>query len=281
MDPLASGTGGITLFASTSDNAYTQNPSSQSWVERRDFNAGMVNLSLDRYIYSVSTGMPMPPTAHLKIGLVAAGTRGIEARDSRGYYAGDLTDTEMTYYLAFSNRFTDRLSFGLSFKLLSKQLSSEEDWLDLKGSGFGAGVGVTYKATKGGTLAIAIKDWNAAYKWKTQDVFERGGSYQDVFPMSLAYGWHQNLGLVSLAVEHDHFFIGEDIFRAAVLFQGLKELKLNAGASLEDGNILPGVSARYDFTLRGGATRIHIDLGISGGAPHEGLRNYLGWGMDF
>ena len=281
QDPLAAGTGGISLFANTSDNAYAQNPASQAWSSDRNFSAGTAQLALDRFIYSLQGGVPLPPTAHLNLGLIAAGTRHIEARDSRGYYAGELEDTEMTYLLAFSNRFSDKLAFGLSFKILSKHFSSDDGWLDLKGTGFGASVGISYKALEHGRLALAIKDWNSGYKWKTQDLFERGSSYQDVFPMSLAYGWEQELGNLQVAIEHDHYFIGEDIFRAALMYTGLRHLTLNTGLSLADGNLSPGVSARYDLSLKEGAARIHIDLGISGGIAHEGLRNYLGWGVNF
>ncbi len=281
MDPLSAGTGGITLFANTSDNAYTQNPAARAWTEGRNLNAGLVNLPLDRYIYSLNVGLPLPPTAHLSMGLVSAGTRGIEARDSRGYYAGDLSDSETTYFLSFSNRFSDRLAFGLSFKLLSKQFSSDEGWLDLKGSGFGAGLGVVYKATSTGTLAIAVKDWNSAYKWKTQEVFERGGSYQDVLPMSLATGWLQDMGMLQLAVEHDHYFIKSDIFRLAVLYNGLKDLSLHTGIAFEDGSMHPGLSARYNLAFVKNQTRLHIDLGLAGGVVNEGLRTYLGWGVNF
>lgn len=281
MDPLAAGTGGITLFANTSDNAFTQNPAAQAWSEGRDLNAGLVNLSLDRYIYSLNMSLPLPPTAHLSFGIISAGTKNIEARDSRGYYAGDLSDTETTYFLGFSNRFSERLAFGLSFKLLSKQFVSDEGWLDLKGTGFGAGVGLTYKATDHGTLSIAMKDWNSAYKWKTQEVFERGGSYQDVLPLSVAYGWQQQIGKLQFALEHDHYFINADILRSAVIYTGLKDLSLQAGFSYEDNEIHPGLSARYELAFGNKPSKLHIDLGLTRGVEHEALRTYLGWGVNF
>lgn len=281
LDPRAAGTGGITLFENTSDNAFAQSPASQAWQTNRSFNAAMIQLSLDRYVYSVNFGMPLPPTAHLNLGLISAGTKHIEARDSRGYYAGDMDDSEMTYFLSFSNAFSEKLAFGLSFKFLSKQFSSDDGWLDLKGTGFGANVGLLFKPLPGSLFAIAVKDWNASYKWKTQDLFDQGSSYRDAFPMSLAYGWQQDLGYVKLALEHDHYFIGEDIFRAALLLDGLKDLSINTGFSLEDGTIIPGASARYHLKLPNYATSMHIDLGISGGVEHEGVRTYLGWGANF
>ncbi|MEA3288197.1 MAG: hypothetical protein U9Q77_12595 [Candidatus Marinimicrobia bacterium] len=280
-DPLSAGTGGITLFENSSTNSYAQNPAAQAWLTERSFDAGMVQLSLDRYIYSVNGSVPLPPTAHLGFGLIAAGTRNIEARDSRGYYAGDLNDSEMTYLLSFSNRFSDKLAFGLSLKLLTKKFSSEEeDLLELKGSGFGAGLGLQVKPLPGSTFAFALKDWNSSYKWKTQELFERGSSYRDEFPLSIAWGWLQEMGSIALLVEHDHYLIGVNIYRAAIMWSELKNLDLNGGFSYEDETIIPGVSARYILNWKQGPP-MHIDLGIRGGIEGEGLRNYLGWGVNF
>ncbi len=280
-DPRSSGTGGITLFHETSTNSYSQNPASQAFLGRSTFDAGLVQLSLDRFIYTINTGIPLPPTASLSFGLIAAGTKNIEARDSRGYAAGDLSDTEMTYLVSFSNRFSDKLAFGLSLKVLTKRfLSEDDDWLDLKGSGFGAGLGIVYKPRTGSTLALAIKDLNSGYKWKTQDIFERGSSYSDEFPKSLSWGWLQKAGTFSLALEHNYYFIGENIYRFAFMWHGIKALEVNVGASFEDDSIYPGISARYELSWKEGPP-MHIDWGIKIGTPGEGYRNYIGWGVNF
>ena len=279
-DPLAAGTGGITLFSNTSTNSYSQNPASLAFSNQSSFDAGLVQLSLDRFIYTVNASIPLPPTAILAFGVIAAGTNNIEARDSRGYPAGQLDDTEMTYLVSFSNRFSDNLAFGLALKVLTKRFSSDDDWLDLKGSGFGAGIGISYKLFKRTTLALALKDWNSSYKWKTQDLFERGSSYTDAFPMSFSWGLLQEINALSFSFEHDHYFIGEEIFRTAMTWNGLEQLYLNAGVSYEDNTIFPGVSVRYELSWNHGPP-MHIDIGMRAGTRGEGLRNYLGWGVNF
>lgn len=281
-DPMAAGTGGITLFQNTSTNSYSQNPASLSDSDGKSFNAGMVSLPLDRFIYTVSSSFPLPPTAHIGIGLIAAGTKNIQARDSRGFYAGEMNDTEISYLVSFSNSFSEKLAFGLSLKILSKQMVSEEDWFDLKGSGFGAGVGISYKPTSGNTFAVALKDWNSSYNWKTQDqkLYEQGSNYQDVFPVSLSWGWLSQINTLGIAIEHDYYLIGENIFRAAIMWQGLSRLQINAGFSYEDGAFSPGTSFRYVISLKQ-RYPMHLDFGIHSGVNGEGLRNYLGWGLTF
>ena len=279
-DPLSAGTGGITLFHQTSTNSYSQNPAAQAFFNQKSFDAGMVDLSLGRYIYTVNATTKMPPTANLSMGVIAAGTRDIVARDSRGYAAGDLSDSEMTYLVSFSNRFSEKFAMGLSFKLLSRHFGSTDDIVDLKGSGFGAGLGFIFKPLSGTTFAFALKDWNSSYKWKTQELFDRGSSYQDEFPMSISWGVLHEMKALSFALEHDYYFVEESIFRAALMWHVLDNLGLNAGISLEDEALYPGISARYEMSWKKGPP-MHIDLGFRNGINGEGLRNYLGWGVNF
>lgn len=279
-DPLAAGTGGITLFQETSTNSYAQNPATQAFATQRRFDAGLAQLSLDRFLYSISASQPLPPTANLSVGVIAGGTRNIQARDSRGISSGMLSDTELTYLASFSIRLSEHLALGVNFKLLSKQLSSEGDLLDLKGSGFGAGIGAIIKPRRGTTFAVAIKDWNSSYKWKTEDLFERGSSYTDKFPLSFSWGWLQEIDSYSLALEHDFYFIGENIYRASIMWHRYDALLVNTGFSFEDKNIFPGLSARYQLSLKKGPP-MHIDLGLRLGLLGEDARTFLGWGVNF
>lgn len=279
-DPLAAGTGGITLFHNSSTNSYTSNPASQAFRTSKRFDASMVDLSLDRYLYTTSISLPLPPTAQLSVGLMSAGTRNITARDSRGFDAGQLNDSEMTYAVSFSNRFSEKLAIGISLRLLTRNLNSDEDWFDLSGSGFGAGIGALYTVNENSTFAMALKDWNSSYKWKTQDLFDQGSSYKDEFPISLAWGWMQRMGQFTVAIEHDHYFVGEEIFRTALLWHGIDGISLHSGLSYEDASIRPGVSARFEKALIRGLP-MHIDIGFVDGIAGEGLRTYLGWGMTF
>ncbi|MCF7807289.1 MAG: hypothetical protein K9N38_02055 [Candidatus Marinimicrobia bacterium] len=279
-DPLAAGTGGITLFQNSSTNSYASNPASQAFLTSKRFDASLVDMSLGRYLYTTSASVPLPPTAQLSVGLFAAGTKDITARDSRGIDAGKLSDGEITYSVSFSNQFSDKLAIGISLKLLTRSLKSEDEWFDLSGSGFGAGVGALYTINDRSTVAMAIRDWNSSYKWKTQDLFDQGSSYKDEFPMSLAWGWMQELNQFTLAIEHDHYFAGEEIFRTALLWHGIEGITLHTGFSYEDAIIIPGVSARFEKALIKGLP-MHIDIGLINGIVGEGIRTYMGWGMTF
>lgn len=98
--------------------------------------------------------------------------------------------------------------------------------------------------------------------------------------MSLSWGWLQDMGAISLAVEHDFYFIDESIYRIAIMWNGIQALQVNAGMSYEDDTIYPGLSARYELVWKQGPP-MHIDYGVKIGTPGEGYRNYLGWGVNF
>jgi len=80
--------------------------------------------------------------------------------------------------------------------------------------------------------------------------------------------------------EHDHYFIGEDILRGAVIWSGISGLRIQGGLSYEDATVIPGCSARYELSWKQGPP-MHLDLGMRLGIAGEGLRNYLGWGVNF
>jgi hypothetical protein len=279
-DPLAAGSGGITLFDQSSTNSYAHNPAALAFSSNRRFDISTVNLSLDRFIHTVNASLPLPPTARLSFGLIAEGTKDIMARDSRGFQAGLMDDSEIIYLASFSNRFSKKLAIGVSLKLLTRSLVSEEDFLDLDASGFGAGLGLLYQVNEGSVFGITLKDWNASYKWNTKDFLDQSDSYRDEFPMSLAWGWKQNFDRFQLMVEHDHYFAGTNVYRFGVLWDSIQGISMRGGASYEDGAIFPGLGIRFEKSLLEGLP-MHIDLGVVDGIAWEGWRTYMGWGMTF
>lgn len=278
-DALSAGTGGITLFKDASRLSALYNPASLAEATGRQANASTAQLPLDRSIYSALATVPMPPTARLAIGIVSAGTNNIDARDNRGFKAGELTDRETMFLVAFNNQFSNRLSIGLSLKVMSRRMKADEDWLDIKGSGFGANIGVHYTLNESFRLALALQNLNAAYNWKTQDVFAQGSTYRESFPPYLSYGVSTDLGPLRLLLEHDYYFIGENLFHAAVLLDGLDNLTLRSGLEFDGEHLLPGASASYRLIWPGPV--MDIDLGMVLGIPGEGVRTYLGWGIQF
>ena len=278
-DAISAGTGGITLFHEASQLSMAHNAAAMIGLQGRQFHANMANLPLDRFIYAVNASIPLPPTARLGIGVIAAGTRNIDFRDSRGYYGGDMSDTESIYLAAFSNQLSPRLAVGLSLKMLNRRLQADQNDLDLKGTGFGVNFALQFQAVEKTRLVVALRDWNSSYNWKTQELFEHGANYRESFPMSLAWGLLQDIGRLQLMLEHDNYFIGENVARLALTWNGFGPLVLRSGVEVTPDDLVSGASASYRLNWNG--PPMMVDLGLVMGIPGEGVRTYLGWGLEF
>jgi len=281
-DGMSAGLGGVTLFENASGYAFMHNPASLLETDRR-IHAGAVKLSLDRYFYGINVTMPLPPTAHIGIGILSAGTDNIPGRDSRGYYTGDLQDEERLIGVSFANDFSSRASVGIALQIVQRVFTGEQNSWDLTASGFGAGVGMMLKLTPATTLSASVQNVALKYNWNTQNLFTsgQGQSYTDEFPNLVAVGIRQNLGNLQIMLEVDDYLNQSEIqYRGGLVYSGWGNLILRGGGQLMDDVILPGMSASYLLPFEFGP-QIQIDLGFVVGIPGEGVRQYLSWEMEF
>lgn len=281
-DGISAGLGGVTLFENASGYAFLHNPASLLETSRR-IHAGAVKLSLDRHFYGLNFTMPLPPTAHVGIGILSAGTDKIPGRDSRGYYTGDLQDEERLIGVSFANDFSSRASVGIALQIVQRVFTGEQNSWDLTASGFGAGAGMMLKITPATTLSASVQNVALKYNWNTQYLFPsgEGQTYTDEFPNLLAVGIRQRLGNLQVMVELDDYLDGSEYqVRGGLVYSGWGNLILRGGAQYMDANILPGMSASYLLPFEFGP-QMQIDLGFVVGIPGEGVRQYLSWEMEF
>lgn len=281
-DAISAGLGGVTLFENASGYAFMHNPATLMETNRR-IHAGTVNLSLDRHFYGINFTMPLPPTAHVGIGILSAGTDKIQGRDSRGYYTGDLQDEERLIAVSFANDFSTKVSAGIALQIVQRVFTGEQNSLDLSASGFGVGAGVMAKLTSTTTLSASFQNANLKYNWNTQKLFTsgQGKNYSDNFPGLLAVGIRQTLGNLQLLLEVDDYLNNLEFqYRGGVTYSGWHNLILRGGAQIMDAKILPGASASYTLPIEFGP-EMQIDLGFVVGIPGEGVRQYLSWEMEF
>ena len=281
-DGLSAGLGGITLFDNASGYAFMHNPASLMEAKRR-IHAGTVNLSLDRHFYGINLTMPLPPTAHIGMGVLSAGTKNIPGRDSRGFYTGELQDEERLIGVSFANDFSPKVSVGIALQIVQRTMTGAQNTWDLKASGFGIGAGAMLKITPATAISIAAKNLKLKYNWNTQALFTsgQGQTYTEEFPQVVALGLRHSEGALQLLVEIDDYLNQAEFqYRAGLVFSGWQNLTLRGGAQYVDSTILPGFSASYQLPLEFGPA-MQIDLGMVIGVPGEGVRQYLSWEMEF
>ncbi|MCF7903454.1 MAG: hypothetical protein K9M19_08520 [Candidatus Marinimicrobia bacterium] len=281
-DAVSAGLGGITLFNNASGYAFFHNPAALM-ESRRGIHAGTVNLPLDRHLYGLNYTMELPPTAHLGLGVMSAGTRNIPGRDSRGYYTGELQDEERLLGVAFANDLSSRVAIGVVLKLIQHKLTGAEDAWDLSATGFGLSTGLMVKMTPSTTVAVSLQNLQLKYNWNTESLFTsgQGQTYSEPFPVLMAVGFRQKLGRFQVMGEMDSWLGGEAYqYRGGLIYSGWQNLTLRTGAQYVDAAFLPGFSASYHLPVEFGP-RMQIDYGIVLGVIGEGVRQYVSWEMEF
>ncbi len=175
------------------------NPAVSPFQERNSFNVGYSFLSLDRSLNFFSftrkfeigkklidEGVYSKPRsiAGISVGVINSGVSGIEERDNQGIKQGDFSTSENLFFLSLSNRFSEKLSVGITFKFFDYKL-----YKDVKTSGLGFDFGAVYKFNDELFAALYIGDINSKYRWDTNNLYGLAGRTTiDNFPLVKTLG---------------------------------------------------------------------------------------------
>ncbi len=177
------------------------NPAALPNVERRRFSASYNHMSLDRQFNYIGIAVPLPPLAGASIGWINSGVNDIRAYDSNGQDIGEIGHGLNAFYFSFGvkpialaqadNQLTglpsDFLNIGLTVKFLSENVTDEDDF-DYSGSGLGLDLGVLLKPHANISIGYQVKDINASLESNTSDIFDRGVTLDNKFPISQRVG---------------------------------------------------------------------------------------------
>ena len=212
------------------------NPALSPFQNDNSLLAGYSLLSLDRslnflsftrkfdFYSSKDTANDRQPrsTAGISAGVINSGVSGIDGRDNNGLKTGDLSTSENQFFISVANRFSKKLSIGLSVKFYYYKL-----YEDIKSSGLGIDIGALYKVNESWNVSLVITDLNSQYKWDTGSIYDEDGlTTIDKFPLLKKIGvsyYNQEIKLLS-ALEFENSNAGTNILRAGVeynLYDGL------------------------------------------------------------
>ena len=171
------------------------NPALIVYQENNSFQTSYSFLSLDRSLnflnftrkfefYSAKDSLienPKPrATAGISIGVINAGVSKIDGRDNQGIKTGDLSTSENQFFLGLANKFSDKLSIGITIKFYYYKLYEE---ISTNSVGFDAGA--LYRVNDQWNVSLLISDINSKYKWDTSPVYElEGSTTEDKFPIT-------------------------------------------------------------------------------------------------
>jgi hypothetical protein len=230
-------------------------------------------LSFDRELQFLEFTTPLGPTAGLGFGLIHAGVNDIDGRDANGVRTQTLSTDEFNIFLAFGNRFAERLSVGAALKLYQANYG---DFVDEPLS-FALDLGMTVTVTEQLRVGAAVNDLLAKYEW---DASTAGGrAVTDAFPVRVRAGLAYALleGRLRLVGEYESRFVE-------------REERVGVPVATTTGPI-----TRTEFrslTLHGGRGRLgaayqlvdilEVRAGVDriGVGDAEGLRPSAGFGLD-
>ncbi len=265
------GMGNACVAVNTGDVSTYYNPALSAFSETPTAAATFSILAFDRYENSLSYTRSLQPMAGLSIGLINAGVRNIDGRDGDGQHTEDYSVNENQFFLSFANRVDERVSIGVTVKLLYSKLFD-----NVKSSTVGFDLGLCAQLTDQLSLGAAVIDLNSKYKWDTKQIyFENGRTTEDKFPslrrIGLAYKFLEAGALFS--AEFENSSQGSNLFRIGAEYTFMTAFTLRGGIDrLELGDNATGAKPSLGFTLtqpiNGWTPSIHYTYVVESFAPH-------------
>ncbi len=238
------------------------NPALSVFQEKNSIQSSYTFLSLDRSLnylnftrrfdfYSkndTSKNRKPRSSAGLSAGIINSGVSKIDGRDNQGNKTGDLSTSENQFFLAFANRFSEKLAIGIELKLYYYKL-----YEDIKSTGVGIDLGAVYRINKNFNLAVSISDINSKYKWDTSPVYDQEGTTtKDNFPVLKKIGlrYKDNASRLIIAADFESSNAESNIIRAGVEYNIIEKLYLRAGLdqfnfSNSDSPVRPSLGFSY------------------------------------
>ena len=195
------------------------------YLPKKTFSISYSSMSLDRRFNYVGLATPLPPFGGVSAGWIYSGVTNIRAYDSRGEDVGGLDHGLHAIYLSFgfkilamlqqSGQFkglpSDLISIGISMKYLREGLDDNEEF-KYSGKGFGADLGILIKPHKEFAFGYQLKDLNAKLESNTNDIFERGSTLENKFPITQKLGifYHTPLDWACVAYDFEWSDAGEE-----------------------------------------------------------------------
>ena len=215
------------------------NPAVLADLDGRFLTTSKMFLSLDRSFSVLGYAQKLPPTAGVSFLWINAGIDNIEQRDFSGAPLGNINHSENALYFSFANRVSSWVSVGVTGKFLYQQL------FDVTGKGFGADVGVLITPMQRLRIGLQVKDLRSSFEWNTDDIYERGSSINNSFPVTLRGGiaWEWPAYRTIFTADIDKEKHGDTLLHVGVEHALAQRYRLRAG--VDGGDITGGFGLRF------------------------------------
>jgi hypothetical protein len=245
----------------------------------KDFLVGLSYsfLSLDRRFEFVSFSMKIPPGAGFSIGWIESGVSDLMSYNSIGQQTGEINHSSNAVYFSFGRNFTENLSIGVSLKILFEFINDGTDEFDYSSKGVGIDFGVLYKFSDDLMIGGLVKDVNSKFKANTGNIFERGGTTIDKFPISYKLGVFYHTPVQWLKAAYDFEWSNKGLKKHHIGLEALHGKNLALRIGLNGSNLIFG--AGLDFILI--KTVSFLDYAFVPSIVDEGSSHVFSWQIMF
>lgn len=193
-------------------------------------------------------------SAGVSAGIINAGVSNIDGRDNQGLNTGELSTSENQFFISFANKFSTKISAGISVKFyyfsLYKEVTSNSVGFDL---------GVLYSYSDNLSFAFVLQDLNSKYKWDTSPLYgNQGTATTDNFPVAKKIGiaWKSSDIPLLLTGELELNNYERRMFRFGAEYTIVPEFILRGGLDRlhlynRDEAIVPSIGFSYIVELNG------------------------------
>ena len=260
-------------------NAYSTfyNPASFGLIEDHLVGLSYSFLSLDRRFEFVSFSMKVPPEAGFSISWIESGVGDLKSYNSIGEVTGDINQSANAVYFSFGRKFSDKLSIGVSLKILFEFINDGTDEFDYSSNGVGFDIGILYKINDDLILGGLVKDIKSKFKANTDKIFERGGTTIDKFPVSSKIGAFYHTPLQWLRAAYDFEWSNKGLKKHHLGLEAVHGKNLALRIGLDGDNIVFG--GGLDFMIF--KTASYLDYAFVPSIIDEGSSHVFSWQILF
>ncbi len=192
------------------------NPATMPWLPARTVSLSYSFMSLDRRFNYLGFALPLPPAGGFSAGWIYSGVDNIRAYNSRGEDVGKINHGLHAFYFSFGMKLggflnpgarlpyisSDRIAIGVTLKILLENINDAAEF-DYTAKGVGLDIGLLVKPTEWLNVGYQIKDIRSALKSNTNNIFERGSTLKNAFPISQRIGVFTRTPLTWLQFGYD------------------------------------------------------------------------------
>jgi len=260
-------------------NAYSSfyNPALFGSIEDMTVGLSYSFLSLDRRFEYVSFSMKVPPGAGFSIGWIKSGVEDLYSYNSIGEVTGDINQTANAIYFSFGRQFSEKLSVGVSLKILFEFINDGTDDFDYSSNGVGFDIGLVYKINEDLSVGGLVKDLGSKFKASTDKIFQLGGTTIDKYPVTGKIGAYYSTPLQWLRAAYDFEWSDKGLKKHHIGLESLHGKNLALRIGLNGKNLVFG--GGLDFKIF--KTTSYLDYAFVPSIEDEGSSHIFSWQIMF